>query len=376
MNILMLGWEFPPFIAGGVGIHCRNLTEQLSKKGVNVIYVMPKREREITVDYMKIINVESKGLYIYNTINGDSHELMDNVKFFTQNIIDAVKDIDFDIIHCHEWVTYDAGIQLKKITGKPLVISIHATEYDRTPHNPWNAIIEIEKRGLLNADRIITVSNMMKKTLQHRYGIKGEKVDVIYNGINLEKFRKNFNLQKDNPIILFVGRLFVQKGVEYFLKAAKKVLEHRNDVDFIVVGNGDLMPYLIDLSIKLNIQDHVFFTGFIPEEEKIKYYKISDCFVMPSVSEPFGITALEAVASETPLIISKNSGCSEVISHSLKVDFWDTHKMADYILAIIEYDGLKEEMVKNSYEESKRLSWSSIADQTLNTYKKVIGSFS
>ncbi len=372
MDVLMLGWEFPPFIAGGVGIHCRNLTEQLAKKGINVTYVMPKRERDIAVDYMKIINVESRGLYIYNTINGNSQELMDNVRFFTQNVINAVKGVKFDIIHCHEWVTYDAGIELKRRTGKPLVISIHATEYDRTPHNPWDAIIEIEKRGLDNADLIITVSNKMKETLVEKYGVDRSKIRVIYNGINIDKFRQRFHINKDNPIVLYVGRLFVQKGVEYFLRAAKKVLEHRNDVDFIVVGSGDLLPHLIDLSIELGIQDHVFFTGFVPDKEKIMYYRLSDCFVMPSVSEPFGITALEAVASETPIIISKNSGCSEVISHSLKVDFWDTHKIADYILAILEYDGLKDELVKNSLEESKRLSWSKIAEDTIKVYGELV----
>lgn len=367
----MVGWEFPPYITGGVGIHCKHLTKELTGKGIKITYVVPKRDSEIKVDYMNVINIPCEGLYIYNTLQ-NNEQLRNNAANFTYNVVKAVGDFNFDVIHCHEWVTFDAGIKLKELTGKPLILSCHATEFDRTPHNPWSVIIDKEQRGLKAADLVITVSNMMKKTLIDKYDLKESKIRVVYNAINSDEFKKEFNLKKENKLVLFLGRLFVQKGVDYLLDAAKKVLEKREDVDFFIVGTGDFMPELIKKSIELGIQDNVYFTGFVSEEDKKKYYQTSDVFLMPSISEPFGITALEAVASKTPVILSKNSGCSEVISNCLRVDFWDSEKMADYILGILEYPGLKKELIKNSYKECSNLTWDKIAEDTKKVYSELL----
>ena len=367
----MLGWEFPPFITGGVGVHCKNLTKELADKGVKITYVIPKRSSDVKADYMDVINIEGKELYIYNS-NQASHELRSNVANFIFNVINAVKDLNYDIIHCHEWVTFDAGVKLKELTGKPLVVSCHATEYDRTPHNPWNMIINKERNGLEKADKIITVSNMMKNTIVEKYSINSDKINVIYNAVNINDFKTNYHYTNHNKLVLFVGRLFVQKGIEFFLRAAKKVLEYQDNVDFVIIGSGDLIPQLVNESISLGIQDHVFFTGYISEEEKKKYYAASDVFVMPSISEPFGITALEAAASKVPLIISKNSGCSEVINHCLKTDFWDIHKMAEYILSVLDYDGLSEELADNAYNECTKLTWNNVAEETKKIYEGLV----
>jgi len=375
----MLGWEFPPAKTGGLGTHCYELIKNLSKKGVKVLLLIPKRTGNVkyNIPNVEIIEVGSTALNPYNTRKPDDRfekgygwNFFEEVRAFNKRCVEIAKNKKFDLIHCHDWMTVEAGIQLKKITGKPLVFTVHSTEYDRTANiYPMNFIVEVEKRGLQKADLVITVSERMKKQLIERYDAKEEKIIVIYNGIDASRF---FGLiKKDNKgIILFLGRLTNQKGPYFFLHTAKKVLEKRKDVMFILAGQGEQMPELIRIAIGLGIMNNVVFTGYLSEEELLQAYTIADVYVMPSVAEPFGITALEAIASGTPVIVSKNAGVAEKVMHCFKVDFWDTHEMANKIICLLKYPILGECMRKNSYKEIINFGWDRVAEQTISVYRR------
>ncbi len=377
----MLGWEFPPAKTGGLGTHCYELVKNLSKKGIKVLLLIPKRTGNVkhNIPNVEIIEVGSVALDPYNTTKpekkkkkGYGWNFFEEVRRFNKRCVEIAKNKKFDLIHCHDWMTISAGIELKKITGKPLVFTIHSTEYDRTANiYPMKFIVDVEKKGIKEADIVITVSKGMKKQLIERYNAEDEKIIVIYNGIDSSRY---FGLvKKDNKgIVLFLGRLTNQKGPYFFLHTAKKVLEKRKDVMFIIAGQGDQMPELIKLAINLNIMDNVIFTGYLTDEEVLKAYAIADVYVMPSVSEPFGITALEAIASGTPVIVSKNAGVAEKIMHCFKVDFWDTHEIANKVICLLQYPVLKECMRKNSYKEIKNFGWDRVAEQTISVYRRAL----
>ncbi len=375
----MLGWEFPPAKTGGLGTHCYELIKNLSKSGVKVLLLIPKRTGNVkyNIPNVEIIEVGSIALNPYNTRRPDDRfekgygwNFFEEVRAFNKRCVEIAKNKKFDLIHCHDWMTVEAGIELKKITGKPLVFTVHSTEYDRTANiYPMNFIVEVEKRGIQKADLVITVSKMMKKQLIERYDAKEEKIIVIYNGIDISRF---FGLiKKDNKgIVLFLGRLTNQKGPYFFLHTAKKVLEKREDVMFIIAGQGEQMPELIRIAIGLGIMDNVVFTGYLSEEELLQAYAMADVYVMPSVAEPFGITALEAIASGTPLIVSKNAGVAEKIMHCFKADFWDTHEIANKIICLLQYPVLGECMRENSYKEIRNFGWDRVAEETISVYRR------
>ena len=375
----MIGWEFPPAKTGGLGTHCYELVKNLAKKGANVTLLIPKRtgNTKHNIPNVEIIEVGSTFLNPYNSKKPDDQifekgygwNFFDEVKAFNRKCVEIAKNKVFDVIHCHDWMTIDAGIELKKITGKGLVFTVHSTEYDRTAFiYPMNFIVDVERRGVEQANHVITVSEGMKKQLIDRYGADEKKITVIYNGIDVSKY---FGLtQKGNNIILFLGRLTNQKGPYFFLHAAKKVLEKKKNVTFVVCGEGEKMPELIKLAINLGVMNNTVFTGYLPEEEVLKAYASADAYVMPSVSEPFGITALEAAASGTPVIVSKNAGVAEKVLHCFKVDFWDTHEMANKILCILKYNVLRECMRNNCYREAHNFGWDKVAEQTLSVYRR------
>lgn len=393
MNVLMLGWEFPPFSSGGLGTHCYNITRALSKRGTEINFIMPGCSEDTKSGFARII-MAGKGKIVRVGVairpylpslpvtvtkfskNGNKkvygHSFFEDVSKYTELAAQAARDLECDVIHCHDWMTFHAGIKIKEEKGKPLVVTVHSTEFDRSGSlnpNPW--ISDIEWKGMYHADRIIAVSNYVKQTLMEKYNVPEEKIDVVYNSINPRDYsggRVRFGL--DQKVVLFLGRLTLQKGPDHFLKAAKRVLEKDKDVRFVVVGKGDMLPQLIDASINMGISNNVTFTGF--QDSIGEYYKMADLFVMPSVSEPFGITTLEAMASGTPALISRQSGVKEVISHKLTADFWDVDDMASKMLGVLNYGCLRKEMRDNGHREVSSMSWLNTADRTIEVYAKAL----
>ncbi len=396
MKVLMFGWEFPPFSSGGLGTHCYGLTKGLHSRGVKTVFVMPNTAEKITSDFAKIIQAGRNKFieitsfltpYLTSQVSGyeigespgsgekkvygrDLSHLVNEVKRFTELAMESLKNEECDVIHCHDWMTFPAGIRAKKEMGRPLVVTVHSTEFDRCPLAPNQDITHIEWEGMFNADKIITVSKYQKMRLVERYGVPEEKIEVVYNAVDsgcYGKKCKKFGLGE--RVVLFLGRVTVQKGPDYFLHAAKKVLEKEKNVRFVVVGKGDMLHELIRKSVHLGISDNVFFTGYVDSVDE--YYTMADLYVMPSVSEPFGITALEAASAGTPVIVSKSSGVSEVINHCMRVDFWDVDSLANKIIGVLRHDCVRKEMGKNALEEARRFSWKTVAEKTMDIYSKV-----
>lgn len=285
------------------------------------------------------------------------------------------KDHDFDVIHVHDWMTIPAGVAVKKISGKPLVVHIHSTEFDRSGENINRFLFDIEKSGMEAADRIIAVSNWTKEIIINRYGIPEEKISVIHNGVVLEE---TDIVPAPRPlgshIITFLGRVTHQKGPHYFINAARDVIREFPDAHFIVAGSGDLLPQVIERVAQLKLSSHFHFTGFLNKEQIKKILSYSDVYVMPSVSEPFGITPLEAIQAGVPAIISNQSGVGEVISHTIKVDFWNTHSLAHTICSVLRYDSLSNTLKENGKKELKEITWEKAAKKINKLYYESINS--
>lgn len=393
MRVLMIGWEFPPFFSGGLGVHAFYLTKHLTSKDVQILYVMPYKGVKVSAPWLKILQVPVEGdIGPYLQILGDGSfktafgedkypaNPVEGAKKYAENVVKAVREYirvtgeRFDLIHCHDWITFLAGIRLKEILGIPLVVTFHSTEYSRTADRPYEAILNIEREASSRADRIIAVSRKFKQELVERLGTDPEKIDVIYNAIDTEPFErvKLSEFRKDHPIVLFFGRLTFQKGPEYFLRAAKLVSEVMPEVKFIIAGKGFLLPSLIQEAARMGIADKVLFLGYVPEEKKALLYRYADVYVMPSVYEPFGITALEAMAAGTPVIVSKSAGVTDLVKHVLTVDFWDVEELANKIISVLQHKALCNVLARNGYIEIKRYTWDSAAELTLQTYKKVL----
>ena len=378
MRVLVLGWEFPPAKTGGLGTHCYELIKNLGIEGISVLLFIPKRSENIrdNLQNVEVVEVGSTLANPYTTIDPTTFEkgygwnFFDEVKAFNKKCVALALTRKFDVIHCHDWMTLPAGNELKMRTGKPLVFTIHSTEYDRTTNiYPFKKIIDIERKGIDEADLVITVSKYMKKQLIKRYEADERKITVIYNGIDYTKFPGI--TEKDHNIVLFLGRLTNQKGPYFFLHTASKVLEKESDVLFVVGGRGEKLPELIREAINLGIMDHVVFTGYLCEKELVRAYEMADVYVMPSVAEPFGITALEAIASGTPVIVSKNAGVAERINHCFKVDYWDTYDIANKIICVLRYNVLGKCMRKNAFKELKDFGWDRVAERAIEVYRRV-----
>ncbi len=279
----------------------------------------------------------------------------------------------FDIIHAHDWLTYLAGVEAKKVSGKPLIVHVHATEFDRSGENINQTVYNIERYGMLNADYVITVSNWTRNIVINRYGIPPAKVFTVYNAVDhLPDIKVNYKKTVPEKIVTFLGRITFQKGPEYFVEAANLVLQKCQNVRFVMAGSGDMYYRMIQLAARRHITNKFHFTGFLHTIDVIRLLAISDVYVMPSVSEPFGISPLEAMRMNVPVIISKQSGVSEVLKHAIKVDFWDTHAIADYIYGLIKYDALSSMFRKYASDELKQLKWENSARKVLEIYKKAL----
>jgi glycosyltransferase involved in cell wall biosynthesis len=432
VKIFMLGWEFPPFISGGLGTACYGLTRSMSKLGLEVIFVLPRSvgmdmrsthvrmrtpadinqlerqelERELKNVKFRTIesplrpyaNAESYKREVEELIRakqkrygssglsggfgGDSShhycgDMYTEVHKYAAAAVKLAMQEDFDIIHAHDWMTYPAGIAVAAVTGRPLVIHVHSTEFDRSGEHVNQMIYDIERAGMHAADKVIAVSFMTRNIIIGRYGVTGDKVEVVYNGV--ERGCNGFNIgttgiKKDEKIVLFLGRITMQKGPEYFLGAAKKVLEVMDDVKFVMVGSGDMMRRTIELAASLGIGSKVLFTGFLRGEDVRKVYEMADLYVMPSVSEPFGIAPLEALNHDVPVLISKQSGVSEVLTHVLKADFWDVNEIANKIVAVLKYPPLQMTLREQGNFEVRKLKWEDAAERCRQIYNQLLSS--
>ena len=395
MKVLMFGWEFPPLSSGGLGTACYGLTKALSKQGISITLVLPHAE-DIDVDFLKIVspNIKIKRIntllkpYLTSSTYSNMRNRMPNsniygstlfeeVYRYTQAALEIAQQEDFDIIHCHDWMTFGAGIKAKEISHKPLVIHVHATEFDRTGGNSINPYVyHLEKQGMQQADAVIAVSHFTKNKIAAHYDINPEKIAVVHNAIDndVTNFRKKLlDIKKYNKLVLFLGRITLQKGPDYFLYAAKKVLDYDKNITFIMAGSGDMEASIIEKAAELGIADKILFAGFLRGTEVDLAYQQADVYVMPSVSEPFGLTALEAMKNEVPIIISKQSGVSEVVTHCLKVDFWDVHELANKILSTLRYKTLYDSLKENASREIKRFSWDIPAQKCIDVYQRVLG---
>jgi len=376
LRVLMIATELYPVFSGGLGRAVYEIVKELSRLGVDVTLLIPEMGWKGKLPARVIQLPFTIGFGVYD-VSRETYvfdlEKKEEVERFNSVFAKFASQLNFDIVHVHDWMTVLAGIKIKRMKGVPLVLHIHSTEYDRTNNNPRPWVVDIERSGMMEADAVITTSKYMKKQLVSRYGGNPDKSFVAYNGINAEMFnRKIGGIKKPGEkIVLFVGRLTVQKGAWHLLQAAKRVVDIDPSVRFVIVGSGPDFGYLVNLAVEMGLEKNVIFTGRIPDDELIAAYRIADVFVMPSISEPFGIVALEAMVSGKPVIISKTSGVSEVIDHCFKVDFWDIDLMASRILELLHYRPLAEEMGKNGKREALKLGWDRTASEIFKVYRHV-----
>ncbi|MCL5420605.1 MAG: glycosyltransferase family 4 protein [Candidatus Parvarchaeota archaeon] len=377
MRILFLGWEFPPHSVGGLGTHSYNLIRALSAKGIKIDLVLPFKDHlDIPgVNFLTFEGTSFKSIYSLSGEKNDSssektlyNNIFNEVEEYKNKALKLQSKTAFDVIHANDWVTGRAAIEIKKKTGKKLIATIHSTEYDRTAGNPWKEIEREEKDLMDNADVIVTVSARLKDELVKVYNMDERKIKVVYNAINKDRFGIVRKKDANKKVILYVGRLSVQKGVENLIRAFKIVSEKDKDAVLYIVGEGSEMANLINLSINLELADRIIFLGRAPDEEVELLYSIAKVFVMPSISEPFGIVALEAIASRVPTIMSSQSGVSEVIRNALKVDFWDVQQMADLIAGLLSYSEMNSEISKEAYKELNNITWEKAADEFIQLY--------
>jgi len=312
----------------------------------------------------------------YALHGGYGPDLMTEVRRYSQLAAAIAVQERFDVIHVHDWMTYPAGMLARELTGKPLVAHIHATEYDRSGLNINEQVAGIERAGLNAADVVVAVSRLTRKTVIDRYGVPPEKVVVVHNAVARHEAQRHYLVPqriRHEKRVLFLGRVTFQKGPEYFMEAARLVLQKIPNARFFMAGSGDMLPELIRRAGQLRIGNRFHFAGFLRGEDVDRMFALSDLYVMPSVSEPFGITPLEAMLYDVPVLLSRQSGVSEVLEHALKADFWDTRDMADKICAVLRYPCLAAELVKNCREEMKSIRWENAADQLLTIYRDVLG---
>lgn len=399
MKVLMFGWEFPPYTSGGLGTACYHLTKGLAQNGADVTFVVPFAADGTDDDFVRLLGVQLQHIRLRaipsllspymgegdyqkrlrklgnNFLQLYGHNLYHEVARFAQAARDIALHEPHEVIHCHDWMTYPAGIVAKQVSGKPLVVHIHNTVFDRSSLQPNGYEYAIEKAGFEEADMIIAISQHVKDNLVQRYHVNPQKVVVVHWGIDQDDPAYAIaSPQKGvrEKIVLFVGRITLQKGPDYFIEAARKVLDLEPNTRFVIVGEGDMLPQIIHRSIELGMSDKVSFNGWFQKQDVFKAFKMADVFVMPSVSEPFGLVALEALKNGTPVIVSKQSGVAEVVQHCLKVDFWDVQELANKILAVLRYRSLQHELRANGTEESKKFTLDAPAKKVLAAYGQVV----
>ena len=448
MRVLMLGWEFPPFISGGLGTACLNIAQGLSRKGTGVLFLMPNMPEQKASDSTPKTRValnsrltvagasgtelemgwkgesilqESRNLWKHRLVmqsvdsplfpyateetydewtrhlreserrkmsenqpsrsrltlaGGYGTNLMDEVYRYGVAVAAMAKNESFDLIHAHDWMTYPAALLLKQLTGKPLVAHIHATEFDRSGQHKNEAVAHIEWAGMTGADVVVAVSHYTKSIVMREYAIPEEKIVVVHNAVSRSEAQQKYkvpDLCRQEKRVLFLGRVTYQKGPDYFVEAARLVLNKMKGVHFIMAGSGDMLPKMVQRVAKHRMGKHFHFTGFLRGAEVDRMYAQSSVYVMPSVSEPFGLTPLEALCFDVPVIITRQSGVAEVLKYSLQVDFWDVREMANIICAVLAYPALMQEVTANSHEEIKNITWEKATTRLNTVYRALLG---
>jgi glycogen(starch) synthase len=443
MRILMLGWEFPPFISGGLGTACYGLTKALSDLGTEILFVLPRGSTDQHIDRVRIVSAkENTGgprsrTHTYWTVDGLEHvklipvgaamtpyvteqeyveqrsreetakpttvteaagppaidpnrptslgifgppdnyagDLFSEVHRYARLVAEIARTSDFDVIHAHDWMTFPAGLSVAALSGKPLVVHCHSTEFDRSGTNVNQRVYDIERAGFHGASRVVCVSRLTRDLVTSRYGIPESKCRVIYNAITVNGepiLHQCHSIEKDDKIVLFLGRITMQKGPEYFLAAAKKVVQVMDNVKFIMAGSGDMIKRMIELAAAMGIGHRVTFTGFLRGDDVDRIYEMADLYVMPSVSEPFGLAPLEALSHDVPVLISKQSGVSEVLVHALKVDFWDINEMANKIIAVLRHPPLRKTLREHGSFEVRKFAWADAARACVDVYQEAV----
>lgn len=428
MKVLMFGWEFPPHIAGGLGTACEGIVKGLANNGVETLFVMPSASGDEDQSSTTIINASDVAV---DTVSSSVEEFLDKVKFihigsnmvpyvnpeefetvveeerkrqvkdfsiqygmkykfsgkYGTNLLEEVaryamvggvialqhKD-EFDVIHSHDWLCYLAGIAAKELTGKPLVVHVHATSYDRGDEKHIDSrVLDIETRGMQAADKVITVSDLTRNIVINKYHIDPAKVVTVHNAVDFSG-RENIQVERGvkDKVVTFLGRITFQKGPEYFIEAAARVLKRTEHVRFVMAGSGDMLNRCVRHAARLGISDRFHFTGFLRGADVQKMFALSDVYIMPSVSEPFGISPLEAMRTNVPSIISKQSGAAEVLKYAFKVDFWDVDALADDIYALIQYPALSRFAAARGYDEVNALKWNGAAAKMKAVYESVL----
>ncbi len=441
MRVLMLGWEFPPFISGGLGTACYGLTKALSDLGTDILFVLPRggggrtlhrvhvlsaeeayqRQGEQqpywTVDgleHVRLIPVDS-GLSPYQTerayaeqreresrprqvtrpappaeaeasaparaaasVTGElglyGGDLFSEVHRYARLVAEIARRHEFDVIHAHDWMTYPAGLSVSALTGKPLVVHVHSTEFDRSGTAVNQQVYDVERAGMHGARQVICVSRLTRSIVTGRYGVPESKCRVVYNAITIDGEPVPTTVERietGDKIVLFLGRITMQKGPEYFLAAARRVLGVMDNVKFVMAGSGDMIRRMIELAAAMGIGHRVTFTGFLSGGDLERVFKMADLYVMPSVSEPFGLAPLEALQRDVPVLISKQSGVSEILTHALKVDFWDINEMANKIVAVLRHPPLQKTLREHGAFEVRKFVWLDAGRACLDVYQDV-----
>ena len=413
----MFGWEFPPHILGGLGTASYGITKGIAQNGdMDITFVIPKPWGDEPKEYAKIIganctpvawrdvnwdyvqgrigNVMDPQLYydlrdhIYSDFNYMNTNDLGCIEFsgrYPDNLLEEINNysivagviartIPCDIIHAHDWLTYPAGIHAKQVTGKPLVIHVHATDFDRSRGHVNPTVFNIERDGMTHADHIITVSNLTRRTVIEHYGIPPEKVTTVHNAVEplSQEYLGIKPPHKHDKVVTFLGRITMQKGPEYFVEAAAQVLHKMHNVQFVMAGSGDMMEKMINLAAKRDIADRFHFTGFLKGKQVYEMLAASDVYIMPSVSEPFGISPLEAMQMGVPSIISKQSGCAEILDNVIKVDYWDTNAIADAVYSILMYPAMYKQLRDHGRDEVGRIVWKKAGAKIIDIYKRLV----
>lgn len=417
MHILMFGWEFPPWMSGGLGTACLGITRALTGRGQRITFVLPRLGEGERPSFLDLISAADIPVPENDGVSGNIHPLpltihplrsplspyltesgyglvhqrnpSDVAGSYGRDLIAEVnrygvaggavaRDLSFDVIHAHDWMTVPAALNARRISGKPLVLHVHSLEYDRSGENVNEAIGQIEREGLARADRIIAVSHRTRRMIMERYGIEPEKISVVYNAVSRQEAGRAYNVDpcgipQGHQMVLFLGRITFQKGPDYFVEAAARVLEVLPEVRFVMAGTGDMMEQMVERVAALKIGDRFHFAGFLQGEQIERIFSLSDLYVMPSVSEPFGISPLEAMLYDVPVIISRQSGVAEILKHALKVDFWDVRQIAGKIIAVLKHPVLVDEMTRGAQEELRKIRWETAADKIAEVYQSAVG---